>query len=442
MTIDSPKTTGEIPFGKNNMNYKNIGEYKYFDKCRFCFSKNGKVVIDIGHVPLAGGFLKADSSENDFKNEKQYPLQLFFCKDCKMLQVNTSVNPDTLFKNYFYFTSSMTTLVEYFKKFSDELLNNAKYSEKTHIVEIGCNDGALLDAFIKKGVTVTGVDPATNVVKPLIKRGIPIINDYFGEKVATDIINQKGQADYIVSFHSMAHIENMHDVVKGIKKLLKPTGTLAFEVHYLGNLILEKQYDMIYHEHQYYYSLHSLQNFFAQYEMEVFDVQKTPMRGGSMIYYIQHKNSKSKKITQNVKDLILFEKKNKLINIETFQKYNKFIRSTKKKLLKLLDELLLQNKTIIGYGASGRGTIIMNYCGLDKKYFNQVIDDAPQKWDAYTPGTHQKIIDNSILSSSKNPDYCVLFAWPFTNEVVKRNEIFIKKGGKFITPLPHVKIIP
>ena len=429
-------------FGKNNMEYKNIGEYKYFDKCRFCFSNNGEIVIDLGYVPLAGGFLNSDSSEVDFKSEKQYPLQLFFCKDCKMLQVNTSVNPDTLFKNYFYFTSSMKTLIEYFGKFSDELLENTKYSKKTHIVEIGCNDGALLDAIIKKGVTVTGVDPATNVVKPLIKRGIPIINDYFGEKVALDIINQKGQADYIVSFHSMAHIENMHDVVKGIKKLLKPAGVLAFEVHYLGNLILEKQYDMIYHEHQYYDSLHSLQNFFAQYNMEVLKKKKTPMRGGSMIYYVQHSKNKSRKPTQNVKDLILYEKKNKLANIETFQKYNEFIKSTRKKLIKILDELLTQNKKIIGYGASGRGTIIMNYCGLDKKYFTQVIDDAPQKWGAFTPGTHQKIIDNTALVNSKKPDYCLLFAWPFAGEVIKRNELFIKKGGKFITPLPHVKIIP
>lgn len=424
------------------MEYKNIGEYKYFDKCRFCFSSNGEVVIDLGVVPLAGGFIAKDSKSEIFNTEKLFPLQLYYCRECYLLQVNTSINPDTLFKNYFYFSSSIKTLVDYFQGFSEDLLKDKKYSSKTHVVEIGCNDGELLKAFIAKGVSVTGVDPATNVVKPLIKRGMPIINDYFSEKVAEKIIKEKGKADFIVSFHSMAHIENMHDVASGIKKLLKPKGVLAFEVHYLGNLILQKQYDMMYHEHQFYYSLHTLQKFFAQYNMEVFDIQKSNVRGGSMIYYVQHKKTGVNKISKNIKDLTRYEMDKKLIDIQTFKKYNAFIKRSKKDLTDILDKLKKQKATIVGYGASGRGTIIMNYCGLDKKYFNFVIDDAPQKWEAYCPGTHQQIISNTILSTKKRPDYCVLFAWPFASEVVKRNEEFVKNGGKFIVPLPRVTIIP
>lgn len=424
------------------MEYKNIGEYKFFDKCRFCNSTNGEVVIDLGIVPLAGGFIPNGSGNKVFENEKLFPLQLYYCNDCYLLQVNTSINPDTLFKEYFYFSSSIKTLVNYFQDFSDDLLKNARYSTKTHVVEIGCNDGELLKAFIAKGVTVTGVDPAANVVKPLIKKGIPIINDYFGEKVADKIIKEKGKADYIVSFHSMAHIENMHDVVRGIKKLLKPNGILAFEVHYLGNLILEKQYDMMYHEHQFYYSLHALEKFFKQYNLEIFDVKKSDMRGGSMIYYIQHSGSGNRKISKETKELKIYEKKKGLIDIKTFKKYNSFIKKAKVDLLALLDDLKKKNVKIAGYGASGRGTIIMNYCGLDKKYFDFVIDDAPQKWGAFCPGTHQEIVDSAILTSKKRPDYCVLFAWPFVKEVIKRNEAFVKNGGKFIVPLPRVTIIP
>lgn len=424
------------------MEYKNVGEYKFFDKCRFCNSTNGEIVIDLGIVPLAGGFIPKNSNQQVFNDEKLYPLQLYFCNNCYLLQVNTSINPDTLFKNYFYFSSSIKTLVAYFKDFSDNLLTDKKYSSKTHVVEIGCNDGELLKAFIEKGVTVTGVDPATNVVKPLIKKGLPIINDYFGESVAEKIIKEKGKADFIVSFHSMAHIENMHDVAKGVKKLLKPQGTLAFEVHYLANLILEKQYDMMYHEHQFYYSLHTLEKFFAQYDMEIFDAHKSEMRGGSMIYYVQHKKTGKNSLSKNVKDLKKYEIEKKLIDIKTFKKYNTFIKKAKTDLVELLKALKKKNANIVGYGASGRGTIIMNYCGLNSDYFDLVIDDAPAKWGAFAPGTHQEIIDNTLLATKNRPDYCVLFAWPFAKEVIKKNHIYIKNGGKFIVPLPRVTIIP
>lgn len=425
---------------KKNDESINIGEYKFFKNCRFCFSENTEIVIDLGHVPLAGGFIKKGTAREDLKNEKFYPLQIAFCKKCKLLQVNTSVNPDTLFKNYFYFSSSIGTLVEYFENFALEIEKEVKNPKKTHVVEIGCNDGSLVKSFLDKGFITTGVDPATNVVNPLIKKGYPILNEYFDIKTAKKIIKQKGKADLIVSFHTMAHIENMHNVVAGIKKLLKKNGELRFEVHYLGNLILEKQYDMMYHEHQFYYSLHSLINFFNQFDMEIFDVKLAPVRGGSIMYYVQHKNG-GKKISKNVSNLIKYEKTNKLQSVETFREYSAFIERTKRKLLKTLDDLKEKNKKIVGYGASGRGTIIMNHCGLNNQYFSEVIDDAPAKHGSLCPGTHQKIISSKILEGKSRPDYCVLFAWPFVNEVVKKNISYLKTGGKFIAPLPKVKVI-
>lgn len=423
---------------KQENEYKMVGEYKYFISCRFCGSSNIQMVIDLGLMPLAGGFIKSLKQKNQ---ERFYPLQLNFCCDCFLLQVNSSVNPDILFKNYFYFSSSIKTLISHFENIAKGLHKIFIKPNKTFIIEIGANDGTFIRALIKHDFKAFGVDPAANVVKTAIKNDIPIINSYFTEKLAEKIIKKHGKADAIYSFHSMAHIENMHDVMRGVKKLLKKDGFLAMEVHYLGDLLRKIQYDMLYHEHQFYYSLLSLKNFFAMYDMEIFNAQKIPMRGGSIMYYIQNKNIGTRKISSAVKKLRNEEINQGLHNIQTYKKFSYYIEKTKADILKVLGRFKLNGKSIAGYGASGRGTILMNYCGLNKKYLDFVIDDAPAKHGAYTPGTHLKIVSSKILAAKNRPDAVVLFAWPFFDEVKKRNINYSKTGGKFIIPLPKVKII-
>ena len=418
-----------------------VGAHRVYKTCRFCFSENVVPVIDLGDMPLAGGFIKKGTKKSEFHKEKFYPLVINFCKDCYLLQVNSAVDADILFKNYFYFSSSISTLIEHFEKTVKDMKPLLSQKKKPFVAEIGCNDGGFINALQNNGYKAIGIDPATNVVKPLIKKGLPIVNDYFTNKVATKIVKSHGNADAIYSFHSMAHIEDMHDVIAGVKTLLKKDGYLAFEVHYLGNLIHEKQYDMIYHEHQYYYSLLAMQNFFAQYDMEVFDVKQIPIRGGSIMYFVQNKDGGTRDITQRLKDLAKLEKKQGLDNIKTYESYAKEIKKTKTDLLKLLNKLKSQNKKIAGYGASGRGTIIMNYCGLDEKYLDYVIDDAPAKHGAFTPGTRLEIVLSNILATKKRPDYVVLFAWPFIEEVKKRNVNYLQSGGKIIVPLPDVKVV-
>lgn len=419
--------------------YKEIGEYRNYDKCRFCqhdiFS-----VINLGNVPLAGGFIKK-IDKDIITNEKFYPLQLLFCPKCYLLQTNNVIDKETLFKNYYYHSSAIKTLVKHFESSADYLTKLLPDTNKKFIVEIGCNDGELISILSKKGFRILGVDPASNIVKPLIKKGLPIINDYFSESLAGKIVKKHGKADAIVSFHTLAHIEDMHDVIRGIKKLLRNDGFLAFEVHYLGNLIKEFQYDMIYHEHQFYYSMHAIINLLKMHGMEIFDAKRSPIRSGSIMYFIQKSRTGTRKLSKNVKKIILMEKKIGLHKVGTFLKFNKRIMKTKKDLIQLLNLLKKKKKTIAGYGASGRGTIIMNYCGIGKNFLDYIIDDAPAKQGAYTPGNHLKIVPSSILGTSKKPDYIVLFAWPFWKEIKKRNKIYIKNGGKFIVPLPQVKII-
>lgn len=413
-------------------NYQNIGEYKHFTRCRFCESEKVVEVINLGMMPLAGGFLK---NKKAFKSEHLYPLNLVFCKKCFTLQVNSSINPDTLFKDYFYFSSSIKTLVDHFKKTVEMLITEFGLTKEKFVVEIGCNDGEFIKALTSNGIKALGVDPATNVVKPLIKKGLPIINEYFSSEIAAKIVKQYGKADTIASFHSMAHIENMPDVFEGIKKLLKNDGFLSMEVHYLVDLLEGKQYDMIYHEHQFYYSIVSLRNILKQFELEIFDVKKSNVRAGSITFFIQHKNGPKNK-TKNYKSLLKYEMNRKINKAETYIKFAKLINKEKIKLTSLLNKLIKRKKTIIGYGASGRGTIIANYCEL-QPYLSYVVDDAKAKHGSFLPGTHHEIFPSSKMINDKI-DYAVLFAWPFYKEVREKNKNF---KGKFIVPLPILKIV-
>lgn len=419
---------------------KLVGNYKHFPDCRFCKSKAVKEVINLGYVPLAGGFFKKGTSKVILENEKFYPLTITFCQNCYLLQCNNSIEPDILFKDYFYFSSSIKTLVDHFESIVRNISEYIPKQKNTFVLEIGCNDGAFITSLLKNGYKALGVDPARNVTAPLIKKGLPIINNYFSEKLAKEIVKKQGKVDAIYSFHTMAHIENMHDVVKGIKAVLKKDGYLSFEVHYLGDLLRETQYDMIYHEHQFYYSLLSLRKFFALYDMEVFDVKHTPIRAGSMMYFVQNKTTGARKISANVKNLIKQERAQRIDEVATYISFAKYISKTKTNLLKTIHKLKKQGKTVVGYGASGRGTIIMNYCDLTKDLLDFVVDDAPAKHGSFTPGTHQEIFPSSVLVKKTRPDYAVLFAWPFIEEVLLRNQNYIKKGGKFIVPLPKVKI--
>lgn len=419
---------------------KQIGQHKKYLQCRFCFSDLNGEFINLGVVPLAGGFLRILSKRTE-KEENFYPLELAFCTKCLLVQSINTVEADLLFKDYFYHSSKINTLVEHFDKTAGEVVDLLGEQKKRLIVEIGCNDGSFLSAIQKRKHKAVGIDPAKNIVTPLIKKGWQIINAYFSEKAAKAMTSKFGKASAICSFNTFAHIEDMHDVIKGVKVLLDEDGFLLFEVHYLGNLLEQTQYDMIYHEHQYYYSLLALINFFRQYDMEVFDVQSIPIHAGSMRYFVKNKSSKKYIISSSVESLLKKEKRMMLDRQKTYRVFLKDVKKSKNDLLILLNKLKKRKLRIAGYGASGRGTMIMNYCGLDKKYLDYIVDDSPAKQHAFIPGVHLPVYPSKTLYGAKKPDYVLLFAWSFYDEIIKKHKKFLQDGGKFIVPLPKVKII-
>ena len=386
--------------------------YKKLKKCRLCESKKLKTFIDFSKMPLAGAFL----TKSQISNEFLYPMGMQFCQNCSSVQVDTVIPLDVLFKKYFYFSSSINTLIEHFFDLSNTV--SKKYLKNGgNVLEIGCNDGVFLNHMVKKsGVNCIGVDPARNVIKKINNKKINTYNKPFNLELAKKIKSRFDKIDLIVSSFSFGHIDNMKSVGEGIDLLLDKNGTFIFEIYYLGTVIKELQYDMMYHEHMTYYTIKSLKKFLSKHNLKIFNIEKIKLRSGSLRFSccrIKDKRTSSKNVEKYTHD----ENKNGFNKLSYLNNYNQKINKTKIDIIKIIKKLKKNNKTIYGYGASGRGTIIMNYCKLDKNILDYVVDDAPAKRGKYTPGTHVKIISWDDLKKVGYPDYFVLFAWPIQAEI-------------------------
>lgn len=396
-------------------------------------------IIDFGEVALAGAFLTLEQ----FASEARYPLRLYFCNDCFAVQIIDKVNPNVLFKNYFYFSSAIRTLREHFVDYATEVTSRFLDPENSTVIEFGCNDGVLLGPLADQKIrTVIGVDPATNIVKTINDPRITIVNDFFNERVAETMVADHGKADMVVANNVYAHISDIQGITRAIKNVLNDDGIFVFEVHYLGKIINELQYDMIYHEHLYYHSLLALINHFARYDMMVFDVKPVQIHAGSMRYYVCKKRSRhSSSVSAQVTALKDEELANGYHRAETYARFAADVADRKEKLMDLLTRLKDKGSSIAGYGASGRANTMIQYCGIDHRYLDYMIDDAPAKLELYTPGSHFLIQPRSILERPPRPDYLLIFAWSFFNEIAKKCADYLDGGGRMIVPLPNVQIM-
>lgn len=410
--------------------------YKLEQKCRICSGKNLELVLDLGEQPPANSFI--DQSELN-SPEPKFPLRLFWCHDCFLVQLLDIVDKEYLFKNYLYMTSASRPIVEHFTKYAQEIYEEFLQGlDNPLVIEIGSNDGSLLSEFKKLGVSIMGIEPASNLAKFANESNITTINDFFSSKIAYEIV-KSNNVSVLVANNVVAHVENLHDLMTGIKILIGNSGVFIFEVPYLVELIKKLEFDTIYHEHLSYFSLLPLIYWTNQFGLEIFDIKKQNVHGGSLRIFVSQKNNF--KVSNSVKKFIDEEYELGLNRIEIYQKFSTKVEDLKESLKKLLNTLKKENNTIFGYGASAKGNVLLNYCNIGTDTLEFIIDTTPLKQGKLTPGTHIPVISPEKIMEKGEKDIALLLAWNYENEILEKEQSFRKQGGKFLVPIPESRLV-
>ena len=405
--------------------------------CRICNHPDIQPFLDLGKVALPNAFLKETQLSS---SEPLFPLVAGFCQKCRLVQLIYTVDPEIMFKNYVYIPSASKTRLDNFKKIVEEATNILRPDKNSLAVDIGSNDGSLLQEFKKIGVKTLGVDPAENLAKVSQLKGIEVFTGYFNFKTAKKIKNKFGSASYITATNVLAHIDDLHGVFRGVKELLDKNGIFVCEFPYLVDLIEKKLFDTIYHEHLSYFSIYPLTKIIDKWGLRIIDVHRTPIDGGALRVSIARNDSDYPEGSNSIKELTDLEDKLGLGNFGTYKKFAGQVYRLKDNLRNLIFELKKKNKSIAGYGASARGNILLSYSGIGNKQVDFIVDSTSYKQGLFTPGHHIPIYPEEDLLKKK-PDYTILLAWNFADEIVKKQSEYEKSGGRFILPVPEVKIL-
>ena len=400
--------------------------------CRICDSKDLKQFLDLGRTPLANSLV---GKKNLNKKERTFPLSVYFCQNCSLVQVLDVVNPEILFSDYYFMTSASSPSVDHFKKYSAKILKDFIKSSRDLVVDIGGNDGTLLNE-LKNDCKVLNIEPAHNIAEVARKKGIHTINKFFSKKLVKEIIKKNGYANVITANNITAHTDTVRELFEGVKDLLADDGVFIFETHWARNLIGEGGFDQVYHEHLSYYSLHALKYLVDSVGMSIFDVETVPIQGESLRVYV----SKNRKPKASFAKFLKREKSLGLNDFKSFARFSKKVLDNKNKTLKLLAKLKSENKKIVGYGAPAKGSTLLNFYGIGKETIDYVIDTTSIKQGLFMPGVHLPIYPPEKLFESK-PDYILLLAWNYADAILKKEKNLRDGGVKFIIPVPEVKII-
>jgi len=406
-------------------------------KCRFCKNQLVDVFLNLGYTPLANSYLK--KTEID-KPELSFPLCAYVCKKCFLVQIDEEEKPENIFTDYAYFSSYSKTWLKHIEEFSKEMIRRFQLNKESKVIEIASNDGYLLKNFKKKNIPILGIEPASNVAKFAKKKGIPTVEKFFSNKTATELVKKHHSADILIAVNVLPHVPNLNDFLKGIKKILKPNGTVIVQFSaYLSKLISQREFDTIYHEHYSYFSLFTLNKIFSAHDLKIFDVDELSIHGGSLRIYATHKKQKVI-VSKKIQKLIDKEKKLGLRNLATYKNFNERVISLKFDLWKFFINAQKQGKKVVCYGAPAKGNTLLNYCGIKNDLIEFTVDISPHKQGLYLPGTHIPIYNPSHIKKNK-PDYVLILAWNLKKEIMEQMDFIRDWGGKFVTPIPNVRVI-
>jgi SAM-dependent methyltransferase len=406
--------------------------------CLFCSASLRHTFVDLGMSPLCESFLTAEQVN---QMEPFYPLHVWVCERCFLVQVEEYVRPEGIFTEYAYFSSYSDTWLAHARAYVEMITGRLGLGPGSRVIELGSNDGYLLQFFVAKGIPVLGVDPAKNVAEKAIARGVSTITKLFGRKTAHELVASGTQADLICGANVLAQVPDVNDFVAGIKLLLKSGGVVTIEFPHLMRLMAENQFDTIYHEHFSYFSFLTAERIFAAHGLTLFDVDELPTHGGSLRIYARHADDPTRPMSERAVQLRGRELGAGLDRLETYASFTEQVHETKRRLLEFLIGARRKGKRIAGYGAPGKGNTLLNYCGIRTDFVEYTVDRNPYKHGRFLPGTHIPIFPPERIAETR-PDYVLILPWNLKDEIMEQCSYIRGWGGQFVVPIPDVKIYP
>ena len=405
------------------------------DQCRFCQSALAQSFTDLGMSPASNRYL-AQAQLKDM--EPFYPLHAYVCGKCRLVQLEQFHTAEEIFSDYAYFSSYSDTWLAHAAQYCQEMQTTYGINKNSLVIEIASNDGYLLKNFVASGIPVLGIEPAANVAKVAIEKGVPSRVEFFGVACAKKLVAEGKQADLLLGNNVLAHVPDLNDFVAGLKLLLKPKGIITMEFPHLLQLMQQNQFDTIYHEHFCYFSLLAIDRVFTHHGLSIFDVQQLPTHGGSLRIHATHAGTRP--LAKGFHDVLENERVYGLDDSEIYDQFAEQVRNTKRQLLKFLCDAKATGKSIAGYGAAAKGNTLLNYCGVRCDFLDYVVDLNPHKQNLFLPGTHIPIFAPEKLKQTK-PDYVLILPWNIKDEVIRQHGYIGEWGGKFVVPIPKVTIL-
>jgi 2-polyprenyl-3-methyl-5-hydroxy-6-metoxy-1,4-benzoquinol methylase len=404
--------------------------------CRFCAAPLRTTFVDLGMSPLCQTHV---TPEQLHEMEPFYPLHAYVCDDCKLVQLQQFVSPDSIFSEYAYFSSYSTSWVEHARRYTEMAIRRFALDRSSKVMEIASNDGYLLQHFVAAGVPVLGIEPAANVAKVAVERGIPCEVRFFGRETARHVAATHGRPDLLLGNNVLAHVPDLNDFVAGMKILLAPLGVITMEFPHLLQLMRHNQFDTIYHEHFSYFSFVAVSRVFAAHGLTIFDVEELPTHGGSLRIFARHTENAALAEAEAARSLRQREVDDGFETLERYRGFGDQVRRTKNNLLKFLIEAKEQGRKVVGYGAPGKGNTLLNYCGIRTDYLDFTVDANPYKQGKYTPGTRIPILAPEAIREAR-PDDVLILPWNLRHEISRTAGYIREWGGRFVVPIPEVEV--
>ena len=404
--------------------------------CRFCGAPLHATVVDLGMSPLCESYLAADELN---QMEPFYPLHVYVCDRCYLVQLEQYVSPEHIFREYAYFSSYADTWLQHAKAYTDLMVARFGFDQDSQVVELASNDGYLLQYFVEKGIPSLGVEPALNVAKVAIDKGIPTRVEFFGADYARQMAAEGVRADLLIGNNVLAQVPDLNDFVAGMKILLADEGVITMEFPHLMRLVAENQFDTIYHEHFSYFSLLTVETIFAAHGLALFDVEELSTHGGSLRIYACHTDDATKHASDRLLDLRVRESMAGVGTLAYYAAFDEQVKETKRKLLAFLIEAKRAGKRVVGYGAPGKGNTLLNYCGVRTDFLDFTVDRNPYKQGKFLPGTHIPIRHPDAIAAVR-PDYVLILPWNFKDEIMAQMAFIRTWGGQFVVPIPAVRV--